>query len=129
MGGKNRRNGLSPVDVPLSPLGGPVSYAGGEFDRTTPIPLKLELRCGRLVLGSALLDPKPEIVELIHEVLGPQPLVGINAAGTGPDDPFFTCGELRCDFGLLATNLQSGTFVIHVRMPDGRVYGAGFRVR
>jgi len=80
-------------------------------------------------LGGDLLDPQPELVELVHDTLGPQPLVGINAGGDGPDDPFFTCGDVRCDFALQPRDLEPGAYVIRVRMPDGRVYGAGLRVR
>ena len=121
---------LSPFDARLVPRGNPVHYSTGEFNRTKTLPLKLRLSCGTLVLGPQGIDPHPEVVAIVHETLGPQPLANINAAnGANPNDPAFECASSHCEFQMRTRDLPVGTYVISVRMPDTRVFEAGFTLR
>jgi hypothetical protein len=91
------------------------------------VPLKLRLKCGASTLDPENIDPTPEIVSIVHETLGAQPLESINADNnSNPNDPFFACGESRCEFGLRTVDLPLGTYVIGIRMADSRVFVAGF---
>jgi hypothetical protein len=120
---------LEPVTVQLVPRGNPVLQAPGTFNQTKTMPLKLRLTCGSRTLGPADLAFTPEIVELRHATLGPVPLTDINAGNNAnPSDPFFVCGASRCEFQLRTRSLPVGEIVISVKMPDSRVFQAGFTV-
>jgi hypothetical protein len=117
----------SPLNAPLVPEGNPANYAPGTFNQTKTMPLKVSLGCGPRILDPSEIDPAPEIVALIHDTLGPQPLEGINGDnGANPDDPFFLCGTSRCEYQLRTKQLPIGTYVISIAMPDTRVFQAGF---
>jgi len=121
---------LTPVDAPLVPEGNPVRYSPSPFNQNKTIPLKIQLQCGGQIIGSEGIDPNPEIVSLVHETLGPQPLVNINGDnGANPNDPLFGCGSSRCEYQLRTRDLPIGVYVISVRMPDSRVFQAGFTIR
>jgi hypothetical protein len=120
----------SPVDAALVAQGSPVNYSTGNFNHGSTIPMKLDLFCGSQLLGGADLDPHPEIVSLVHETLGPQTLDGINGDNNAnPDDPFLSCTDTGCDYQYRTEGKPSGTYVIAIRMPDSRVFEAGFTVR
>ena len=54
-----------------------------------------------------------------------QTVAGINADNNAnPDDPFFSCGTNRCEFGLRTAGLPVGTVTVFIRMPDSRVFQA-----
>jgi len=117
----------SPVNAALVPEGNPINYAPGSFNQTKTIPLKISLGCGSQILRPEDIDPFPEILSLIHETLGPQPLEGINGSnGANPSDPFFNCGGNRCEYELRTKQLPVGTYAISIAMPDTRVFQAGF---
>jgi hypothetical protein len=121
---------LAPVAARLVPQGHPVNYSTGEFNQTKTLPLKLRLSCGTAVLGPTGIDPRPEIVAIVHATLGPQPLTSINAAnGANPNDPAFECNSDLCEFQMRTRDLPVGVYVISVRMPDSRVFEAGFTLR
>jgi len=118
---------LTPLDVRLVPQGNPVNYSDAVLNGGSNVPLKVRLKCGELTLTPDEIDPKPEIVSIVHETQGAQPIESINANNNAnPDDPFFDCGETRCEFGLRTVDLPLGTYVIGVRMADSRVFEAGF---
>ena len=120
---------LEPVSVQLVPRGNPVLQAAGTYNQTKTMPLKLRLTCGSRTLGPADLAFTPEIVEIRHATLGPIPLSDINAANNAnPSDPFFVCGASRCEFQLRTRSLPVGDHVISIKMPDSRVFQAGFTV-
>jgi len=122
------RGFLSPVNAALT-QGGPVNYAAGSFNLGKTIPLKLELRCGGMNLSDAEIDPSPEVVSLTHETLGPWPLIGINGDNNAnPDDPMFHCGNSGCEYQFRTNPLAPGRYVIGVKMPDSRVFQAGFTI-
>lgn len=117
----------SPVNAALVPEGNPINYAPGTFNQTKTIPLKISLGCGSQILGPEDIDPFPEIVSLVHETLGPQPLEGINGSNSAnPSDPSFNCGGNRCEYELRTKQLPIGTYAISIAMPDTRVFQAGF---
>ena len=120
---------LDPVNSPLVPKGTPVSFSTASLSRNNTLPLKLRLACGGRTLGGNEIDPTPEIVELDHETLGPQPLVNINSGdNANPSNPAFNCGSSRCEFQLRTKDLPLGVYVISIKMPDSRVFQAGFTV-
>ena len=121
---------LSPVDAQLVPEGGPVRYSSGSFNQTKTIPLKVRLSCGTQALGLVGVDPAPQIIAVVHATLGPQSLANINGAnGANPNDPAFQCSTNGCEFQLRTRDLPIGVYVISVRMPDTRVFQAGFTLR
>jgi hypothetical protein len=120
---------LDPVNARLVPKGNPVVHAAGTFNQNKTIPLKLRLGCGSRTLAPEEIDPQPQIVEMLHATLGPQPLTSINGAnGANPSDPFFLCGTSRCEYQLRTKDLPAGAYVISIKMPDSRVFQAGFTV-
>ncbi|HXV74743.1 MAG TPA: hypothetical protein VD788_00360 [Candidatus Polarisedimenticolaceae bacterium] len=121
---------LEPVNAMLRPRNGDPQFSPGDFNRGKTVPLKMRLICGERTLGPTEIDPTPEIVGLVHDSLGPQPLAAINADnGANPDNPFFVCGTNRCEFQLRTTDLPVGDLVIEVKLPDSRVFHAGFTLR
>jgi len=120
---------LDPVNVQLVPRGNPVGYSTSSLSRNNTLPLKLRLGCGGRTLRGDEIDPPPEIVELVHATLGPQPLVNINADNNAnPSNPFFACGTSRCEYQLRTKDMPLGVYVIGIKMPDSRVFQAGFTV-
>lgn len=120
---------LPPVDAPLVPHGRSVNYSEGNFNHGSTIPMKVGLACGTLVLGDAQIDPHPQIVAVVHETLGPQSLQGINGhSNANPDDPRFSCNDTLCDYQFRTEQLPLGTYVVSIRMPDSRVFDAGFTI-
>jgi len=120
----------SPVNADLVPEGNPVNFSNKRFNIGSTIPLKLQLGCGSVILGSSGIDPNPEIVALVHDTLGPQSLLGINGDNNAnPDDPFFSCGSSSCDYQFRTEQLEPGDYVISIQMPDTRVFQAGFTLR
>ncbi len=124
-------NGLMPpVNAPLVPQGGPVNFSNGNFNHGSTVPLKIVFSCGDLVLTDAQIDPNPSIVALEHTVLGPLPLVGINGKNNAnPNDPQFSCSDVLCDYQFRTEDLPNGTFIVSIKMPDSRVFQAGFTVK
>ncbi len=121
---------LAPVNARLMPDGGPVYYSNGSFNKTKTVPLKLQLFCGGQLLVTSGIDPVPSIVAVVHQTLGPQPLTNVNGANNAnPNDPAFACTSTQCDFQLRTKDLPLGVYVISVRMPDSRVFRAGFTLR
>ncbi len=117
---------LSPLDVQLVPQGNPVNYSDAVLNGGSNVPLKFRVKCGDVTLGPDDIDPKPQIVSIVHETLGAQPLESINANNNAnPNDPFFECGENRCEFGLRTVDLPLGTYVIGIQMADLKVFEAG----
>ena len=120
---------LNPLDVHLVPRGNPVNYSSHNTNRGSNVPLKLKLKCGRATLTGAEIDPSPEIVSIVHETLGAQPRTNINGDNnSNPDDPLFVCGTSRCEYGLRTADLPAGIYVIGIKMPDSRVFEAGFTI-
>ena len=118
---------LSPLNVDLVPRGTAVNYSDSAFGRGSLIPLRLKLKCGALTLQPDEIDPKPRIISIVHDTLGPLPLALINVDfGPFPISPFFHCGELQCEFNMNSRNLPAGTYVVGVEMADSRVFEAGF---
>lgn len=126
----DRLNGFqSPVSTRLVPKGSPVNFSSAKFRLGSTIPLKFTLGCGILNLTGAQINPKPQIVAIDHETLGPQSLVGINGDNSAnPNDPRFTCGTSRCEYQFRTNPLPIGNLVISVRMPDSRIFQAGFKI-
>jgi hypothetical protein len=121
----------APVKTRLVPPGTPVSFSTGNFNLGSTIPLKLSLACGNVPLSGATINPRPQIVSLDHLLLGPQSLLGINGDNNAnPDNPLFSCASTgtTCDFQFRTDQLPSGTYVIGVKMPDTRVFRAGFTI-
>jgi len=120
----------SPVNAKLVPEGNPVNFSKKRFNLGSTVPMKLQLGCGSVTLGSSGIDPSPEIVALVHDTLGPQSLEGINGDNNAnPDDPFFSCGSSSCDYQFRTEHLEVGDYVISIQMPDTRVFQAGFTLR
>jgi hypothetical protein len=118
----------SPLRVRLTQTG-PVNYASGSINHGSTVPMKLALGCGGRMLTRAEINPHPQIVSITHATLGPQPLTGINGDNmANPDDPSFSCTETGCDYQFRTEQLPAGTYVIGVKMPDSRVFRAGFTV-
>jgi hypothetical protein len=121
---------FSPVNARLVPEGSTVEFSAGSFNRTKTLPLKFRLGCGSQTLDPAEIDPEPQIVRVTHGTLGEVSLQNINGAdGANPDDPFFSCGSSRCEYQLRTRDLVPGDYVISVKMPDSRVFQAGFTIR
>jgi len=119
----------APVKAKLVVEGGPVNYSTGRYNDGSTIPLKVSLGCGGQVLNDAQINPNPEIVAVVHSTLGPQPLTGINGDNNAnPDDPLFSCSSTGCDYQFRTAELPLGTYVITVKMPDGRRFQAGFTI-
>ena len=123
----------SPFSAQIVLEGGPINFSTKKFNRGSTVPLKVGLKCGTLVLGDENIDPNPQIVALVHGTLGPQPLENINGHDqANPNDPLFSCNAgaaAACDYQLRTDNLPIGTYVISVRMPDARVFQAGFELK
>lgn len=120
----------APVKARLVPSGTPINFSTGNFNHGSTIPLKLSLGCGGVTLTGAEINPSPQIVSLEHTTLGPQSLLGINGDNNAnPDNPAFSCSSSSCDFQFRTEQLPSGTYIIGVRMPDTRVFRAGFTIR
>jgi hypothetical protein len=119
---------LSPVSADLRPKSSSIDYSVDSFPLGTNVPLRLRLFCGDQRLGPEL-DPTPEVIAIEHETLGPQPLDTINGgAAADPADPFFVCDSIQCAFQLNPDGLAVGVHVISIRMPDSRIYRAGFTI-
>jgi hypothetical protein len=119
------------VKTRLVPPGTPVNFASGSYNQGSTIPLKLSLGCGGVLLPGATINPRPQIVSLDHTVLGPQSLLGINGDNNAnPDSPIFSCASTgtTCDFQFRTDQLPIGTYIIGVKMPDTRVFRAGFTI-
>jgi hypothetical protein len=120
---------LSPLDSRLVPKGAPIVYSSANLNQGSNVPLKFRVTCDGVTLNEAAIDPKPQIVELVHDTLGPQPLMNINADNnSNPDDPFFDCSTNRCEFGLRTEMLPDGTYVITIQLADSRVFQGGFTI-
>lgn len=121
---------MAPLSARLMPDGGPIYYSSGSFNKGKTVPLKMRLSCGGLVLPTSGIIPSPQIIAVVHATLGPQPLTNINGAnGANPNDPAFACSSSQCEFQLRSKDLPLGVYVISVRMPDSRVFRAGFTLR
>jgi hypothetical protein len=120
----------SPINAHLVPEASPVRFSTKSFGRNKTLPLKFTLGCGAEVVPAELMDPPPEIVGLENLTTGASvPLVNINGGdNANPDDPLFVCGSSRCEYELRTRDLDIGDHVIFVRMPDSRVYQAGFTI-
>jgi len=120
----------TPLNTPLVPKGDPVNISSKRLNVGSTVPLKLTLACGSHILGPQDLEISPEIVALEEQTLGPLPLTGINdGSNANPDDPLFTCGSTGCEYQFRTEQLQPGTYILSLRMPDSRVFQAGFRLR
>jgi len=125
----------SPVSAQLVLEGAPVNTSTKKYNQGSTVPLRVALSCGTLVLGDEHIDPKPEIVAIIHETLGPQPLENINGHDqANPNDPLFRCDAggvptAACQYQLRTEQLPIGTYVLGIRMPDARVFQAGFIIK
>jgi len=126
----DRVNGFqAPVKATLVVEGNPVNYSTGNYNDGSTIPFKVSLSCGTQVLTDAQINPNPEIVALVHETLGPQSLLGINGDNNAnPDNPLFSCTSTGCDYQFRTANLPLGRYIISVRMPDSRIFQAGFTI-
>jgi hypothetical protein len=119
----------APVKARLVPSGTPINFSSGNFNHGSTIPLKLSLGCGSLILSGNQINPRPQIVSLVHTVLGPQSLLGINGDNNAnPDSPIFSCSLSSCDFQFRTDQLPVGTYIIGIQMPDTRVFRAGFTI-
>jgi hypothetical protein len=136
-----------PVSAQLVLEGGPVDFSPWRFKKGLPIPLLIQLRCGDLVLGDQHIEPNPEIIAVVHETLGPQPLDNITwhfgdpPEVVNPEHPRFECAVApedddgwpfpitQCRYWLRTTKLPVGKYVISVRMPDARVFQAGITIK
>ena len=131
----------SPINSPLILEGGPVDSSQPRIKKGNAVPLKVRFGCGSLFLNDAQIDPNPEVVSIVHQTLGPHPLSLIGGTDdTNPLHPFFRCdvSELdsllgttvpHCQYTVRTKKLPLGNYVISVRMPDGRVFQAGFAIR
>jgi hypothetical protein len=126
----------SPVDAALVAQGNPVNFSAGNFNHGSTIPMKVDLFCGSQLLVDADIDPNPVIVSLVLCQDGPactaqvpQTLEGINGDNNAnPDDPLFNCTDAGCNYKYRTAAKPSGTFVVAIQMPDGRVFEVGFTV-
>ena len=119
----------APVKARLVPAGTPISFSTGNFNHGSTVPLKLSLGCGGVLLSGTAINPRPQIVSLVHTTLGPQSLLGINGDNNAnPDNPLFSCSSTSCDFQFRTEQLPTGTYIIGVQMPDTRVFRAGFTI-
>jgi hypothetical protein len=119
---------VAPVKATLVQSGA-INYSTGNYNHGSTIPFKLVLGCGGRVLRDAEITPNPVIVSLVHSTLGPQPLTGINGQNNAnPDDPGFSCTDTGCDYQFRTEVLPVGTYVIGIKMPDSRVFKAGFTI-
>jgi len=119
-----------PVAAALVPQGSPVNFSDRNFNHGSTIPMKLSLSCGGQPLDDESINPNPQIVTLVHETLGPQSLIGINGDNNAnPDDPGFSCGSTTCDYQFRTEDLPVGTYVIGIKLPDSRIFEAGFTIR
>jgi hypothetical protein len=109
---------------------GPISYSTSSINHGSTVPLKLALGCGGRLLTDAEIEPNPQISSITHAILGPQPLTGINGDNmANPDDPSFSCTETGCDYQFRTEQLPPGTYVVGVKMPDSRIFRAGFTIK
>lgn len=120
----------SPVEADLVAEGNPITFSTKKLNLGSTLPLKVELNCGPEILSGDQIDPTPEVVGLVHGTLGPQSLDGINGDNNAnPDDPFFHCGTNGCEYQFRTEQLVAGDYVISIRMPDTRVFQAGFTLK
>jgi hypothetical protein len=121
--------GLLPPLAALAPEGGLLDLPSRAFKRGSTLPLKLRMSCGATALTADDVAA-PRIVSLIL-FDDPVPLATIDPdAGEANDNGvFFRYSEPNWVYNLSSRNLEVGTYIVVIELPDGRRLAASFILR
>ncbi len=99
------------------------------FKRGSTLPLKLQLLCGEMALTDENVAA-PRIVGLTRNGDAVNLAIIDPDAGEANDNGvYFRYSEPNWVYNLSTRDLASGTYTIHIQMPDSRIYVAGFVLR
>lgn len=122
-------DGLLPPLAALSPEDEPILMAARAFKRGSTLPLKLRLFCGAAPLCAPGVAP-PRIVDLFR---GSDALdlaaLDLDAGASNDDGVEFRPADGMWMFNLSSRDLQPGTYVVVISLPDGTRWRAGFVLR
>lgn len=121
-------DGLMPPMERLVPSGDPAVFAR-PAKRGSVRPLKLYLNCGGYVLKSGDIAP-PEIVGLEQVGVGPLDITTLRLDNdTRSSNPFFRSSGPQWHYNLSTKDLAVGSYVMTIRLGEGRDFSAGFVLR
>lgn len=122
--------GFLPPMMQLAPAGEAVILPDNAFKGNRTLPMKFDYLCGTIPVTDQDAVTPPELLEVYR--IGdaePLPIVDPDSGESNDSGVWFRYSDEHWIYNFSTSGLPVGTYEVHVRMPDGRIFKGGFVLR